>query len=72
MFFLDFLKEFTKKAALYMGCWTGLMRFRVHALLASHQIALALPKNIYSPTWPVAKCGSILLRIVAIVITPQK
>jgi hypothetical protein len=71
MFFLDFLKEFTKKAAL-LGCWTGLIRFRVHALLASHQIAVALPKNIYCPTCPVAKCGSILLWMVAIVITPQK
>jgi len=37
------LKKFTKKAAL-LGCWTGLMRFRVHAL-ASHQIAVGLPKK---------------------------
>ncbi len=43
MFFVDFLKKFIKKAAL-LGCWTGLMRFRVHDL-ASHQIAVGLPKT---------------------------
>ncbi len=43
MFFVDFLKKFIKKAAL-LGCWIGLMRFRVHAL-ASHQIAVGFAKK---------------------------
>jgi hypothetical protein len=42
MFFLDFLKEFTKNFFCgIVGCWTGLRR------LASHQIAVGLPKTIY-------------------------